>query len=165
MQTQLVAHNRFWLWTMLVLFGMLCLMETGCSTKTPKYSEDHARNTRVVMAVKSLETAYMNKDRAALHELLLPLEPLEILETEAQQDFVSFATIQLDVTIDRIIIDGTRISTFISWQGQWQRSAQDSGATVRGHGVLLWSGNQVILLRGIEGNLPFGMASRLNVSP
>ena len=74
-----------------------------------------------------------------------------------------FSTIQLEFTIDRIVIDGDRISAFIAWEGQWQRSTQDSGVQTEGHGVLLWSGNQVILLRGVEGDLPFGMASRLNL--
>ena len=53
---------------------------------------------------------------------------------------------------------GNRISAFISWQGTWQRSTQKFGdESARGHGVLLWSGNQVILLRGVEGDLPFGI--------
>jgi hypothetical protein len=143
---------------------MVCLTETGCSKKTPKYPEDHARFQRVVQAIKTLETAYVNKDAPAFHELLLPLEQLEILESEARQDFATFSTIQLDFTVDRIVIDGNRISAFMSWQGTWQRSTQESSDLARGHGVLLWSGNQVILLRGVEGDLPFGMASRLNRS-
>jgi hypothetical protein len=143
---------------------MVCLTETGCSKKTPKYPEDHARFQRVVQAIKTLETAYVNKDTPAFHELLLPLEQLEILESEARQDFATFSTIQLDFTVDRIVIDGNRISAFMSWQGTWQRSTQESSDLARGHGVLLWSGNQVILLRGVEGDLPFGMASRLNRS-
>jgi hypothetical protein len=143
---------------------MVCLTETGCSKKTPKYPEDHARFQRVVQAIKTLETAYVNKDAPAFHELLLPLEQLEILESEARQDFATFSTIQLDFTVDRIVIDGNRISAFMSWQGTWQRSTQESSDSARGHGVLLWSGNQVILLRGVEGDLPFGIASRLNRS-
>ena len=155
--------KHFWVWMMLVVLGMVCLTETGCSTKTPKYPEDHARFQRVVQAIKTLETAYVNKDTPALHELLLPLEQLEILEAEARQDFAKFSTIQLDFNIDRIIVDGNRISAFISWQGKWQRSTEEPSNQARGQGVLLWSGNQVILLRGVEGDLPFGMASRLNV--
>ena len=164
MSVQLAAINRFWLWAMLAVFGMVCLTATGCGKKTLKYPEDHARFQRITQAIKTLETAYANKDTSSFHELLLPLEQLKILEAESQQDFTAFSTIQLEMTIDRITIDGNRISTFISWQGQWRQSAQGSAATARGHGVLLWSGNQVILLRGVEGNLPFGMASRLNLS-
>jgi hypothetical protein len=155
--------NHFWVWMMLVVLGMVCLAETGCSKKAPKYPEDHARFQRVIEAIKTLETAYVNKDTPAIHELLLPLEQLEILEAEARQDFAQFSTIQLDFNINRIIVDGDRISAFISWQGKWQRSAQEPGDQARGQGVLLWSGNQVILLRGVEGDLPFGMAARLNV--
>ena len=76
---------------------------------------------------KTLETAYVNKDAPAIHELLLPLEQLEILEAEARQDFAQFSTIQLDLNINRIIVDGDRISAFISWQGKWQRSIQEPG--------------------------------------
>ena len=60
--------------------------------KVPKYPEDHARFQRVVQAIKTLETAYVNKDGPALHELLLPLEQLEILEAKARQDFAQFPT-------------------------------------------------------------------------
>ncbi len=163
MRTEPAAINRFWLWAMFVVFGAVYLMGTGCGKKTVKYPEDHARVQRVIQAIKTLETAYVNKDFSSFHELLLPLEQLELLEAEAQQDFALFSTIQLGFTIDRIVIDGDRISAFIAWEGQWQRSTQDSDAQARGHGVLLWSGNQVILLRGVEGDLPFGMASRLNL--
>ena len=162
MRTKAQAINRLWVWPTLIVIGIGCLAETGCSTKTPKYPEDHARFQRVVQAIKTLETAYVNQDASAFHELLLPLEQLEILESEARQDFATFSTIALDFTLDRILIDGNRISAFISWQGIWQRSTQESKESARGHGILLWSGNQVILLRGVEGEIPFGIASRLN---
>ena len=164
MRTIPATIKHSWVWVLLVVLGMVCLTEAGCSKKVPKYPEDHARFQRVVQAIKTLETAYVNKDAPAFHELLLPLEQLEILESEAQQDFATFSTIHLDFTVDRIVIDGNRISAFMSWQGTWQRSIQESSDSARGHGVLLWSGNQVILLRGVEGDLPFGMASRLNRS-
>ena len=163
MRIQPRSINRLWAWTTLTVLGLVCLVGTGCSTKTPKYPEDHARFQRVVQAIKTLETAYVNEDASAFHGLLLPLEQLEILESEARQDFAAFSTIRLDLTVDRILIDGNRISAFISWQGTWERSAQGSSDQARGHGVLLWSGNQVILLRGVEGDLPFGMATRLNL--
>lgn len=149
---------------MLVVMGIVCLTETGCSAKTPKYPEDHERFQRVIQAIKSLETAYVNKDGSAFHELLLPLEQLESLEAQVRQDFSTFATTQLDLTIDRIVIHGDRISAYISWQGTWQHSTKKLSDAAKGHGVLLWSGNQVILLRGVEGDLPFGLASRLNIS-
>jgi len=163
MSTKPTTITRFRVWAILVVLGGVCLGEMGCSTKTPKYPEDHARFQRVVQAIKTLETAYVNEDPSAFHELLLPLEQLEILEAEVRQDFSTFATIQVDFTIDRLVINESLISAFISWQGAWQRSAKESPVESRGHGVLLWSGNQVILLRGVEGDLPFGITSRLNL--
>jgi len=145
--------------TMLVLVS---IAGTSCSKKEAKYPEDHARFQRVVQAIKTLETAYVNKDASAFHELLLPLEKLDLLEAQVRQDFAAFSTIHLDLTVDRIVIDGDRISAFVSWQGDWQRTPQEASAQASGHGILLWSGNQVILLRGTEGDLPFGITHRPN---
>lgn len=138
------------------------LAGTGCSKKVPKYPEDHARFQRVVQAIKTLETAYVNQDASAFQELLLPLENLDLLEAHVREDFATFSTIQLNLTIDRMVIDGDRISAFVSWQGNWQHSPQGTSAQASGHGVLLWSGNQVILLRRTEGDLPFGITHRPN---
>lgn len=143
---------------------LVSLAETGCSKKLPKYPEDHARFQRMVQAIKTLETAYVNKDASTFHELLLPLENLDLLEAEVRQDFATFSTIHLNLTIDRILIDGDRISAFVSWEGDWQRTPDGAFTQARGHGVLLWSGRQVILLRGTEGDLPFGMTHRPNFS-
>jgi hypothetical protein len=157
---------RFWNNHFLVLLAtvsiLISLAGTGCSKKVPKYPEDHARFQRVVQAIKTLETAYVNQDASAFQELLLPLENLDLLEAHVREDFATFSTIQLNLTIDRMVIDGDRISAFVSWQGNWQHSPQGTSAQASGHGVLLWSGNQVILLRRTEGDLPFGITHRPN---
>jgi hypothetical protein len=147
---------------MTIMAVLVVMGGTGCSKKTPKYPEDHARFQRVVQAIKTLENAYVNKDVSAFHELLLPLENLDVLEAHVREDFSTFSTIHLDMTIDRILIDGDRISAFVTWQGDWQRTAEGPFTQAKGHGVLLWSGNQVILLRRTEGDLPFGMTHRPN---
>jgi hypothetical protein len=118
----------------------------------------------VVQAIKTLETAYVNKDASTFHELLLPLEKLDLLEADVRKDLATFSAIHLDLTVDRIVIDGDQISAFVSWQGDWQRTPQGVFSQATGHGVLLWSGKQVILLRGTEGDLPFGMTRRPNFS-
>jgi hypothetical protein len=150
-------------WVLLITFSVfIVLAGTGCSKKVPKYPEDHARFQRVVQAIKTLETAYVNQDATAFQELLLPLENLDLLEVKVREDFATSSAIQVDLTIDRIVIDGDRISAFVSWQGNWERTPKGASAQASGHGVLLWSGNQVILLRGTEGDLPFGITHRLN---
>jgi len=159
---------RFWntrFWVLFITFSVLISVAgTGCSKKLPKYPEDHARFQRVVQAIKTLETAYVNQDASAFQDLLLPLENLDLLEANVREDFATFSTIQLNLIIDRMVIDGDRISAFVSWQGNWQRTHQGPSAQASGHGVLLWSGNQVILLRRTEGDLPFGITHRLNFS-
>ena len=155
------CNTRFLLF--LITFSILiALVGTGCSKKLPKYPEDHARFQRVVQAIKTLESAYINQDASAFQELLLPLENLDLLEAKVRDDFATFSTIQLNLTIDRMVIDGDRISAFVSWQGNWYSTPEGAAAQASGHGVLLWSGNQVILLRGTEGDLPFGITHRPN---
>jgi len=139
-----------------------CLIGLGCSKKAPKYPEDHARFQRIVEAIKSLETAYVKQDAAAIHELLLPLDPLVKWEAAIRQDFTTFSDIILDLNVDRIVINESQISTFLSWQGTWKRTSDSPPLASRGHGTLLWSGNQVILLRGVDGDLPFGISIKPN---
>ena len=142
---------------------LFCLTGLACSKKTPRYPEDHARFQRIVEAIKTLETAYVKHDLPTIHELLLPLDPLAKWEAAIRQDFATFSTITLELNIDRIVIDESQISTFLSWQGTWQQTGDSPPFASRGHGTLLWSGTQVILLRGIDGDLPFGISTKPHV--
>ncbi|MGH7255495.1 MAG: hypothetical protein ACREI3_06930, partial [Nitrospirales bacterium] len=111
----------------------------------------------------TLRTAYVEKDLARLQALLLPLDPLERLAQDAQKDFAMFAEIQLHLAIERIVVDGETIDVFIHWQGQWTRTKDEGGVRDRGHGMLRWIGTQSVLLQNVEGDLPFGMAARVQV--
>lgn len=132
----------------------------GCSSKEVRYPEDHARFERIVAAVENLRQAYVDKDMDGVGDLLLPLEPLERLKQEIRKDFRTFQRIDLDLSIERIMIQNDMIDVYVHWQGTWHRLKQDSGFEERGHGVLRWGGVQYIILNGIEGDLPFGMASQ-----
>jgi hypothetical protein len=136
----------------------------ACSSKGPQYPEDHERFRRIDTAVESLRKAYVNRDASALESLMLPLDALERMQRDARRDFDSFQEIALDWTIERIVIDGDNIDVFVHWQGQWKREPGDPGVRQRGHGRLQWVGVQSILLKGVEGDLPFGMAARQAVS-
>ena len=146
------------------LFPCLLIVLFGCSSNPPKNPEEHARFERIVGAVESLRKAYVEKDEAAVEELLLPLERLERLEEEIRKDFSTFSMISLNLFIERINITGDLITVSIRWQGKWRRSPEEIGVEGRGHGILLWSGTKVILLTGLEGDLPFGMATRRAMS-
>jgi len=132
----------------------------GCSSKGPLYGEDHARYQRIDAAVEALRIAYVRKDLSGIEGLVLPLDQLERMEREIENDFRTFEEISLDFSIERILIEGDGIDVFVHWQGQWKRAAADAGFRERGHGVLRWVGVQSILLKGIGGDLPFGMAVR-----
>jgi len=137
---------------------------TGCDSTPPKYPEDHARFDRIVKAVSALESAYTKKDLVALQDLMLPVEPLNRTQLDMQNDFATFSDIMLEMTIERIIIRGGHATVNIRWEGEWKQGSEPVGLIGHGHGELIWSGNQVILLSGVDGDLPFGMTRRLQSS-
>lgn len=144
---------------LLCLTGIIALL-AGCSAKGPRYPEDFARYQRIDAAVESLRKAYTGKDVLGIHALMLPLERLERMEAEITRDFQQFQEISLDFSIDRIVINGDTIEVFVHWQGQWKRTPAETGFRERGQGVLRWVGVQSILLSNVDGDLPFGMATR-----
>ena len=91
---------------------------------------------------------------------MVPNDQLERLREEAQGDFEIFSTITLDFVIERIMIEGDDIDVFVHWQGLWKKDADDPGLRQRGHTRLQWVGTQSILLRGVQGDAPFGMKAR-----
>ncbi|HXF92067.1 MAG TPA: hypothetical protein VNK46_04870 [Nitrospiraceae bacterium] len=145
---------------LIALLFPLAMFLSACSSKGPQYPEDHERFRRIDAAVESLRKAYVNRDASALEALMLPLDALERLHRDVRRDFDSFQEIALDWTIERIVIDGDNIDVFVHWQGQWKREPGEPGIRQRGHGRLQWVGVQSILLKGLEGDLPFGMTVR-----
>jgi hypothetical protein len=132
----------------------------GCATKTVQYKEDHDRIVRIDAAVERLRRAYVERDRSAFEDLLLPSGQLDPLQRDVQADFSAFRDISLEFAIERMLIDGDTVDVFVHWQGQWRRDESDAGVRQRGHARLQWAGVQSVLLRDVEGDLPFGMHSR-----
>lgn len=143
----------------LTVWGML-----GCTSTPSKSSEEYARLERVVDAVKQLRDAYVNRDGHAIEDLLLPLDSLSVWAQEVRKDFEVYSDVDLELRIERIEIKGDLILTFVVWHGEWRRASTDSVIRARGHGILYWSGSRVILLSGVDGDLPFGMAARAGES-
>lgn len=151
---------KFPLSPVLLLLGSLLLIGVGCGGKTIQYPEDHERYLRIDRAVESLRQAYVRKDSSDLASLIMPIDHLDRLREEAQSDFETFSAITVDFAIERIMIDGDNVDVFVHWQGLWKKDADDPGLRQRGHTKLQWVGTQSILLRGVQGDVPFGMKSR-----
>lgn len=151
---------KFPLSPVLLLLGSLLLIGVGCGGKTIQYPEDHERYLRIDRAVESLRQAYVRKDSSDLASLMMPIDQLDRLREEAQSDFETFSAITVDFAIERIMIDGDNVDVFVHWQGLWKKNADDPGLRQRGHTKLQWVGTQSILLRGVQGDVPFGMKSR-----
>ena len=148
------------LFPVLLLLGSISLIGFGCSGKAIQYPEDHERYLRIDRAVESLRQAYMKKDSSDLASLMVPNDQLERLREEAQGDFEIFSAITLDFVVERIMIEGDDIDVFVHWQGLWKKDADDPGLRQRGHTRLQWVGTQSILLRGVQGDVPFGIKAR-----
>jgi hypothetical protein len=136
------------------------MIGVGCSGKKVQYPEDHERYLRIDRAVESLRHAYVKKDASDLASLMMPTDQLERLQEEARSDFETFSAITLDFAIERIMVEGDNIDVFVHWQGLWKKDADDPGLRQRGHTRLQWVGTQSILLRGVQGDTPFGMKAR-----
>jgi hypothetical protein len=146
--------------SVLLLLGAIFLIGVGCGGKTIQHPEDHERYLRIDRAVESLRQAYVKKDPSDLASLMMPTDQLELLKEEAQGDFETFTAIVLDFAIERIMIEGDNVDVFVHWQGLWKKDPDDPGLRQRGHTKLQWVGTQSILLRGVQGDTPFGMKAR-----
>jgi len=151
---------KFPLIPVLLLLGTISLISAGCGGKKVQYPDDHERYLRIDQAVESLRQAYVKKDSSDLASLMMPIEHLERLQEEARGDFETFSAIALDFVVERIMVEGDDIDVFIHWQGLWKKNADDPGLRQRGHMRLQWVGTKSILLRGVQGDVPFGMKAR-----
>jgi len=156
----MVVPYKSSLFAVLILLGSIAFLSVGCSGKKVQYPEDHERYLRIDRAVESLRLAYVREDSSDLAALMMPIDQLERVKEDAQGDFETFSAITLDFAIERIMIDGDNIDVFVHWQGLWKKDADDSGLRQRGHSKLQWVGTQSILLRGIQGDSPFGIQAR-----
>ena len=137
----------------------------GDKPKSFQFPEDHARFERIVNAIETLRQAYEEKNFGELRELMLPLDVLQRLQVEIEKDFSAYAKINLEFTIERMAIKGGRAIVNVRWEGEWKKQTEELvGLAGQGHGVLIWSGKQVILLADVDGDLPFGMATRESLS-
>jgi len=136
------------------------LFGVGCGGKTNPHPEDHERYLRIDRAVESLRQAYVRKDSSDLASLMMPGDQFERMREEAQGDFATFNAIMLEFEVERIMIEGDNVDVFVHWQGLWKKNADDPGLRQRGHTKLQWVGTQSILLRGIQGDIPFGINAR-----
>lgn len=142
-----------WCWCLVLLLA-------ACSSKTVQYPEDHERFRRIDQAVESLRSAYQKKDSSGLQSVMLPVDQLEQVQRDAEQDFEAFHSIVLEFKTERIIIEGDDVDVYIHWQGIWKKDPDDAGIRQRGHARFQWVGTHSILLRGVQGDLPFGMKMR-----
>ena len=147
-----------------VFLALVLITTVGCAGKTLQYKDDHDRIVRIDQAVESLRKPYVERDRSALEALLLPSGNLDQVQRDIYSDFDTFRDIQLEFSIERILIEGDNIDVFVHWQGQWKRDPAEVGMRQRGHGRLAWVGTQSILLREAQGDLPFGMGTRASLS-
>ncbi len=158
--------RRIWFSQSLSIVWLLVLavVMVGCPSKTIRYPAEHERLLRIDQALESLRIAYQQKDQPGFRSMLLPVDHHDELQRQVDMDFETFSAISLEFKIERVVIEKDDIDVFIHWQGTWKRDANDTGIRQRGHARLQWAGTHSILLRGAQGDLPFGMKTRQMLS-
>lgn len=151
-------------WLVLSVIVVLPAVGGGCSGKTIQYPDDYERYRRIDQAVESLREAYERKNASKMADLMVPTDQIDRLQRDVDSDFESFFSIALAFSIERIMIDGDDVDVFVHWQGVWKKNADDPGLRQRGHTRLQWVGTRSILLRGVEGDSPFGMKVRQTIT-
>jgi len=145
---------------LVLLVSCVIIGFSGCGSKEVQYPEDHERYLRIDKAVESLRQSYVKKDSSALSALMIPIDQLERLQRDAESDFEAFQVITLEFRIERVMIEGEDVDVYVHWQGVWKKDSDDPGLRQRGHTRLQWVGTKAILLRGFQGDAPFGMKGR-----
>jgi hypothetical protein len=143
-----------------VLLVALAVGWSGCTAKESTYPVDFARYQRIDKAVETLQAAYVKKDLKTINSIRLPVEDLDRMELEMVKDFETYTDIKTEFAIERIMIEGNTIEVYVHWNGLWKKTPLEDGIRERGHGMLRWVGVQSILLSSLEGDMPFGMATR-----
>ena len=143
-----------------IVLALLSGGPAGCGSKVVQYPEDHEHYLRIDKAVESLRQAYVKKDSSAMAALMVPVDQLERLQREAEADFETFQNISLEFRVERIMIEGEDVDVYVHWQGLWKKDSEDPGFRQRGHSRLQWVGTKAVLLRGIQGDAPFGVKAR-----
>lgn len=146
-------------WIVLLAFAM-----DACSSKASQYPADHDRIRRIDQAVDALRDAYQEKNRSGFRSLMQSGDQLDLLQRQVEDDFEAYHAISLEFKIERVMIDGDDINVYVHWQGVWKTQADDTGMRQRGHARLQWSGTTSVLLRGVQGDLPFGMKAKQALS-
>lgn len=156
----MTSSHRMVHWVLLFLLLDLSAQGAGCSAQKPHYSAEHMRFERIYDAVQSLQRAYVKKDLSAIRTLAPSLDSMGLLEQQFKKDFETYQDISLDLSIERIVIEGETIDVFVHWRGQWTKTGTHESTKDTGLGKLRWAGKESILLLGMEGDLPFGIAMR-----
>jgi len=143
----------------------LALAVGACSSsKTPQYPADHDRIRSIDRAVDALRDAYQERNRSGFRSLMQSDEELDAIQRQVEDDFEAYHAISLEFKIERVMIDGDNIDVYVHWQGVWKTQPDETGMRQRGHARLQWIGTDTILLRGVQGDLPFGMKAKQALS-
>ncbi len=143
-----------------IIIALIAVVGAACSKPNVINPADASRVRKIDATVEQIRKAYTAKDLAPFQALFMPIESLRRMEAEIQRDYTVFDRIALDVSIDRVMVDGADIAVYFHWQGQWQMRDQDQPQRERGHAILRLVGHENLSLTAMDGDVPFGMAGR-----
>lgn len=144
----------------LLLIGIL-LWVVGCEHPPVKPTEDSKRLDQIALFLESLRLAYEGRDIRSLSALYSEehQEDLQVISSSLH----SIDHPQLDLMIDRIVLQDEAIRVSLHWELRWQ-SKNERPVNQRGNGLFHLAGKSELHLETIEGDNPFTAPGRLKAS-
>jgi cell division septation protein DedD len=136
------------LYTSIIILGLILL---GCGKDQVKPSADSTLTQQALNSIRTIITAYEEKDRNTLRNHLAPGIADSILEE------LSFEKAELSFVPRMVRIIGPAVNINLTWQGTW--TIQGNGMKNRGIAVFVLEGEPLKLVK-VEGDTPFLMLSK-----
>jgi len=142
------------------LVGLVGLVAVACSQPNVVNPADAEQVRTIANTVEQIRQAYTGKDTGVFQKLFMPLDRLRKMEADIRGDFALYEQISLDITIDRVMVEGADVAVHFHWQGQWQAKSDEPPLRERGHAIFRMVGYQTLTLSAVDGDVPFGMSAR-----
>lgn len=136
------------------------LMLAGCGGKEAvKPTAENVKANKALGVLAEMKKAYVGRDMYGVLNLVSPsLEGGGYAEFSGQvrKDIETYKKADLDMTIDRVEINGERVGVVFHWSGKWH-DASGNMAEGRGNSVFTFLDGEKMALVAITGDSPFGI--------
>jgi len=144
--------------TCMFIAAVFMLALAGCGKDAVKPSAENLMANKALGILADMKKAYDARDMYGVLNNVSPALAGGYAEFSGRvrKDTETFPKADLDLTIDRVEVDGTKASVVFHWFGKWTDAA---GKTTEGRGnsVFTFQDAEKMTLVSITGDSPFGI--------